>query len=245
MKDLKFPLLTKDDIELRIGQMNKDGTKATLLLYKTSRTDADILDKVVGAGNWQKRFYTLNGVGIGDNMRSIVVCSVGIYDDDKHEWVWKDDSGTESNVEQDKGVCSDAFKRAAGGSCWGIGRELYSAPTIWVKVESKYDKFKVASISYTEDREIKTLEIANEKGEIVYQYGIRKNYSQTTEKTTQNSNEPITKEDVDFITSYIGQLSGDSYKAFFDWLEKNFGTREFRKLNAEQGKIVSTRLKRK
>ena len=254
MKELRFPLLTKDDIELRIGQMNKAGDKATLLLYKTSRTDADILDRVVGAGNWQKRFYTLQGVGIGDNMRSIVVCSVGIYDDDKKEWIWKDDSGTESNVEQDKGVCSDAFKRASGGSCWGIGRELYTAPTIWVKVESKYDKFKVASISYNENREIKTLEIANEKGEIVYQYGLGKKVSQTTEKAPQKRDiiKEVSKgigdsfiandddvmccaETKSKIQEITGKLSADRYANFKNYLKGTFNVDSIAELTEKQG----------
>lgn len=236
MKELKFPLLTKDDIEVRIGQMSQDKTKASLLLYKTSRTDADILDRVVGQGNWQKKFYTLQGVGIGDNMRSIVVCSVGIYDDDKKEWVWKDDSGTESNVEQDKGVCSDAFKRASGGSCWGIGRELYSAPTIWVKVESKFDKFTVASISYTDNRQIKTLEIANEKGEIVYSYPKGRNVAQSGQNEPKGS---ISKEDLDYITRYLDMLpSEEARKKLFNWIDKHFHTMNLESLTLSQGKQV-------
>ena len=250
MKELKFPLLTKDDIEVRIGQMNKDQTKASLLLYKTSRTDADILDRVVGQGNWQKKFYVLQGVGIGDNMRSIVVCSVGIYDEDKQQWIWKDDSGTESNVEQDKGVCSDAFKRASGGSCWGIGRELYSAPTIWVNVSSKYDKFQVASISYDENRQIKTLEISNEKGEIVYSYGLGRKVSQNAQKQGQNTTTPpkasytpndIAKEMGECLTKVKGfatNLPADNYKKFFGWLEEKYGTRVINELTLDQLKEI-------
>ena len=250
MKELKFPLLTKEDIEVRIGQMNKDQTKASLLLYKTSRTDADILDRVVGQGNWQKKFYVLQGVGIGDNMRSIVVCSVGIYDDDKHEWIWKDDSGTESNVEQDKGVCSDAFKRASGGSCWGIGRELYSAPTIWVNVSSKYDKFQVASISYDENRQIKTLEISNEKGEIVYSYPKGAKVSQTSQKGQENTTTPpkasYTPNDImqeqttclQKVRDFGSNLPADKYTKFFNWLEEKYGTRVMTELTLDQLKEI-------
>lgn len=168
MKEIKFPLLKANQIEVRVGQVTKTGY--TLLLYKTSRTDAEILDLIVGSGNWQKKFYTLQGVGIGDQVRSIVVCSVGIYDEDKHEWVWKDDSGTESQVEQDKGVCSDAFKRASGGSCWGIGRELYYTGFLFVKAntkkkdngrgyelsdEDKYRRLEVADIRWKEEPSLK------------------------------------------------------------------------------------------
>ena len=242
MKKLDFPLLTKDDIEVRIGQMSQDKTKASLLLYKTSRTDADILDKIVGQGNWQKRFYTLQGVGIGDNMRSIVVCSVGIYDEEKHEWIWKDDSGTESNVEQDKGVCSDAFKRASGGSCWGIGRELYSAPTIWVKVESKYDRFEVVSISYDDKRQIKTLEIKNDKGEIVYSYGLKKNVAQTSQNepktTTYDQRGSIAKADLEKINAYLDSANDYQRQRFYNWLDKTFQTMNPETLTFIQGERV-------
>ena len=50
-------------------------------------------------------------------------------------WVCKEDTGTESNTEAEKGLASDSFKRA--GFNWGIGRELYTAPLIYVKSEDK------------------------------------------------------------------------------------------------------------
>jgi hypothetical protein len=48
-------------------------------------------------------------------------------------WVWKDDAGTESNTEAEKGNASDARKRS--GFAFGIGRELYTAPFIWIPAE--------------------------------------------------------------------------------------------------------------
>ena len=197
MKDYKFPLLNKDQIEVRVGQVSAKG--CTLLLYKTSRTDAEILDEVVGQGNWQKRFYTLQGVGIGDSVRSIVVCSVGIYDEDKHEWIWKDDSGTESQVEQDKGICSDSFKRAAGGSCWGIGRELYYTGFIFAKVPTKqkdsgkgfeladkYQTFEVKEIAWNEKPlSLKTLVIVDNNNQVVFSKGSSEKVAQTAEKAPQ------------------------------------------------------------
>ena len=221
MKELKFPLLNKDQIEVRVGQVSQKG--CTLLLYKTSRTDSEILDKVIGAGNWQKRFYTLQGVGIGESVRSIVVCSVGIYDDDKHEWIWKDDSGTESQVEQDKGICSDAFKRAAGGSCWGIGRELYYTGFIFAKVPTqqktngkgfeladKFMSFEVKEISWYENPlALKTLVIVDNNGNVVFSKGSNEKVSQTAQKPTQNVNEygevkPQKKNVLDEATANIG-----------------------------------------
>lgn len=203
MKELRFPLLNKDQIEVRVGQVSAKG--CTLLLYKTSRTDAEILDKVVGQGNWQKKFYTLQGVGVGDSVRSIVVCSVGIYDEDRHEWIWKDDSGTESQVEQDKGVCSDAFKRAAGGSCWGIGRELYYTGFIFAKVptqekvdnygkkkgyelKDKYMTFEVQEIKWNENPlTLKTLVIIDNNGNVVFTKGSSEKVAKNTEKPQKNN----------------------------------------------------------
>ena len=215
MKELRFPLLTKDQIEVRVGQVSEYGY--TLLLYKTSRTDAEILDQVVGIGNWQKRFYTLQGVGVGETVRSIVVCSVGIYDDDKKEWIWKDDSGTEGNIEQDKSICSDAFKRASGGSCWGIGRELYYTGRIYVKggtqkktygngyeLADKFARFEVKEISWNEKPlSLKKLVIVDENNNVVFSYPKTTNYSQNAQKDTQNT-KPYGKGTVEEITKGLG-----------------------------------------
>lgn len=148
MDKLEFPLLGKEDIDARIATF-KDGKGAQLLLYKDARCDMAMLDAVVGSENWQRKHYECKGN---------LFCSVGIlWGHD--EWVWKDDCGSESNVEKEKGEASDSFKRAC--SNWGIGRELYTAPFIWVpadKMKDKYDKFSVEKIAYR-NREISELAI--------------------------------------------------------------------------------------
>lgn len=120
-----FRDLTKNEIEVRIGTQNDSGL--TLLLYKNARVDMDILDETVGAGNWQREHYECKGnlfcrVGINVNY-----LTSGI---NASEWVYKSDCGTESNTEKEKGEASDSFKRAATN--WGIGRELYTSPFIWI-----------------------------------------------------------------------------------------------------------------
>lgn len=47
---IKFRLLTEKDIEVKVKQVKENG--AVLLLYKTARTDMDVLDEAVGAENW-------------------------------------------------------------------------------------------------------------------------------------------------------------------------------------------------
>ena len=82
------------------------------MAYIDARDCMDILDEVCGPENWQSMFYEENG---------LLFCKVGIFVGEC--WVWKSDTGSESNVEKDKGHVSDAFKRACVK--WGIGRFLY------------------------------------------------------------------------------------------------------------------------
>lgn len=156
---IQFRKLKADEIECRIGQIKATGL--TLLLYKDARCDMNVLDETVGPLNW-KREHTR------DNRN----CIVSIYDEIKKEWVSKEDTGTESNTEADKGLASDSFKRACVN--WGIGRELYTAPFIWVKKEDCnisatsgdrfrcYDKFKVVKLTYKKNGDIDGLCIRNE-----------------------------------------------------------------------------------
>ena len=156
--ELKFRKLKESEIDVRVQSVTKNGL--ILLLYKDARCDMKLLDEAVGPMNWQKEF-------LRDNRN----CKVGIWDIDKKQWVYKEDTGTESNTEKEKGLASDSFKRACFN--WGIGRELYSAPFLWVRscdcniVEAgnnKYkcnDKFSVEKISYDADGNINGLSIKN------------------------------------------------------------------------------------
>lgn len=167
---IKFRLLRADEIEVRTQQTKENGT--SVLLYKTARTDANLLDETVGAENWQNDFKSIDGKMFG---------YISIKYDG--EWVTKSDSGTEGNIEAEKSLASDAFKRA--GFKWGIGRELYTAPFIWlssdvIKIEmSKTGKpitketFSVSKIAYNDNREISMLEIVNNKGKTVFTFNSK------------------------------------------------------------------------
>ena len=157
----KFRLLTEDEIECRVAEIAKDGKSLTLLLYKTARTDAALLDEVYTAERWENDFKCIDGKlygGIGINV-------------DGERWVWKWDCGTESNMEAEKGQASDAFKRA--GFKWGIGAELYTAPRIRVPADKCnireyggkyrcYDTFSVEKIAYDGRENIIGLAIRND-----------------------------------------------------------------------------------
>ena len=155
----KFRDLMADEIEIRIQSVKQNGL--ILLLYKDARVDMNILDETVGAENWQREHYECKGnlycrIGVNTNYNN---------PDAPDRWVWKSDCGTESNTEAQKGEASDSFKRA--GFNWGIGRELYTSPFIWIpadkcKIENGkcYDKFEVEKIAI-EDKRITGLAIRN------------------------------------------------------------------------------------
>ncbi len=173
-KELEFPLLQADYLEVRIasvkGPTDKSDGGVSLLIYKNARIDQNILDATVGRMNWQNRYYE-----IGGNLH----CVISIWDIEKNIWVERDNVGVESNTEQTKGEASDAFKRAAFN--WGIGRELYTAPFIWVsgkncelfQFKDKWQcktKFSVASIDYDDSRRICELTIVDQTGKTVFSF---------------------------------------------------------------------------
>ena len=126
---VKLRPLKAEEIECRIQQLKEGRGKnqgkvfAICLLYKDARCDQRILDECVGPMNWQRRH---------DEHKGNLFCSVGIYDEDKQAWIWKEDAGAESNMEAEKGHASDSFKRACFN--WGIGRELYTPLFIYFEL---------------------------------------------------------------------------------------------------------------
>ena len=165
-------LLRQDEIECRVGTINEKGL--SLLLYKDARADMKILDETYGPMNW-KRTHKM----VGESL----YCIVSVWDDTKQQWITKMDVGTESYTEKEKGRASDSFKRACVSL--GIGRELYSAPFIWIPAEkagirkegnrySTNDRFSVKEISYGGNRSITALSIINGKKQTVFDWAMQK-----------------------------------------------------------------------
>ncbi|WP_051195493.1 Rad52/Rad22 family DNA repair protein [Lachnospira multipara] len=146
--NLCFRNLRADEIEVRVHSLNKGG--AQLLLYKDARADMNILDDAVGPLGWKKEYKR-------DNAN----CVVSILDKDTGEWISKEDTGTASNSQAEKGLASDSFKRACVN--WGIGRALYDAPYIFITKDklptfkeangkfTSYERFKIANVVYSEN----------------------------------------------------------------------------------------------
>lgn len=169
MEKLEFRTLNADEIECRVGTTTDKGV--SLLMYKDARVDMRLLDEVVGAMNWKREHQLINGN---------LFCTVAIRDNATGEWVTKQDVGVESNTEKEKGQASDAFKRACFN--WGIGRELYTCPFVWVNLtENEWSvgrdgkkrprtRFSVKEIQYV-DGKVSLLTIVDDAGNIRYKFG--------------------------------------------------------------------------
>lgn len=167
---LEFRNLYANEIECRFAQVGK--TFMTLLLYKDARCDMNILDETVGAFNWKR-----------EHLRDNANCVVSIYNEELGQWISKEDTGTQSFTEKEKGLASDSFKRACFN--WGIGRELYTAPFIKIQPNSDseikwneqtkkgkcWTQFKVNEIEY-KDKIISYLEITDRNGAVRFKYGM-------------------------------------------------------------------------
>lgn len=180
---IEFRNLRPEEIQVRVNNVTAKG--ATYLLYKDARCDMDILDETVGSENWQRDHTENKGnlfcrVGININWESPTA---------PQEWCWKQDCGTESNTEKEKGEASDSFKRACVN--WGIGRELYTKIQIFIRVETvdtgkkkpngqpiyalknPYEQFKVSDIEY-EGKKITYIRLCDKNGITAFEWGKRK-----------------------------------------------------------------------
>ena len=214
--ELKFRDLKADEIDVRVATVSEKGV--SLLLYKDARVDQNILDETVGALNWQRK-----------HSRENANCEIGIWDNEKSQWVWKEDTGTESYTEKEKGLASDSFKRA--GFNWGIGRELYTAPFIWIFADKakvtqdktgKYttkEKFYVSSIKIS-NKVIVGLTLVNSQRQVVFKYTYNDNPIDSTKiesmknfiKTNKISEEAVISTLEDYGYENIEQIIVSDYK---------------------------------
>lgn len=201
-----FRLLKADEIEVKVKQVKENGS--VFLLYKTARTDMDLLDETVGPMNWQSNYKVVN-----DNLYA----GIGIRDKSNDTWVWKEDCGIESRADgegnEKKGEASDAFKRA--GFKWGIGRELYTSPFIWIGSDvlptmpagngyklKGFPKLSVKKIAYI-DKKISLLELVDDKGRVVYTFN-----SDTAVKVAPMAEQVNIRPDVQKMIDTVNSVDG-------------------------------------
>lgn len=211
--------LNADEIDVRVGGVSeKHG--GFLLLYKDARCDMKILDEVFGPFNWQRRHESVDGQ---------LFCTVSVYDEQKKLWISKQDVGVESYSDEVKGRASDAFKRACFN--FGIGRELYTAPFIWIsdkgatKESWRKKKFRVKDIAYDNDKNITDLVIEeqiNYQWQEVYSTKGYIKYPTQQENTQKQVNKPIETQEEMATTEEI--------EAMFDFAKgKNVDVNDIRR----------------
>lgn len=197
---IKFRDLNADEIDVRISTISEKG--CSLLLYKDARCDMNILDETVGPENWQR-----------EHTRDNANCIVSIWCEDKKQWVKKEDTGTESYTEKEKGQASDSFKRACFN--WGIGRELYTAPFIWVGADkftltkgnngkpATYDKFIVTDIVIENKRIVKLVIVNSKTGKVCFQWSKNGNSSTPNNASNKRDSTPLTQESKEALNTAI------------------------------------------
>lgn len=238
---IAFRELRADEVDARVSTINDKGL--SLLLYKDARCDMNILDETVGPMNWEREHEIIGGR---------LYCTVSIFDEDKNSWISKQDVGTESYTEKEKGQASDSFKRACFN--WGIGRELYTAPSfIWIKAglykeENKggklttYDKFIVDSLTI-ENHKIIGLSIKNSTTDkVVYTYGKqakKASESQIKVEVAENGMEHY----IPLITMQQKQYFLNVYDGKEDKLEELLAKNNLKCLNDMPQKLASQLMK--
>ena len=247
MKDIR--LLKANEIDVRVQMVNQN--YISVLLYKDARVDMKILDETFGPMNWQRHHDVIN---------NNLFCTVSIYDDDKKQWISKQDVGIPSYTQAEKGEASDSFKRACINI--GIGRELYSAPGIFIKPlqgevtqnKNKYQtktRFFVKEIEYDNKREIAYLVIVDGKGNQRYSWG-RKTQAQppiANNKPTNASNNKSTNapnnNSIDHQRIELAQMLKAKQvpmDTFVSWLKRVYQVEKLENLNINQVEDVKHRV---
>lgn len=216
---MEFRKLKANEIDCRVGNVSKNGNGYSLLLYKDARVDMSILDETFGWDGWQREHEFKDGK---------LYCKVKIWSDRLNQWIVKEDVGTESYTEKEKGQASDSFKRACVNI--GIGRELYTAPFIWIQGgDPKKDKWEVQEITYNEVGEIGSLKLIEQKSKKTWNFST----TQTVKKETKPLKTYITvlKNTYEKALSRMSELYGRSTE---DCEKMLFSKLQIGKLESEQ-----------
>ena len=239
---LNFRDLRAEEIECRVGNIIKtdrfDGF--TLLLYKNARIDMQLLDEVVGIGNWQREHIILG---------NDIYCKVSVWNDELQQWISRMDAGASGSIEEEKSKASDSFKRACVN--FGLGRCLYTAPSILVSTTEdnrpKGCKFVVKEIAY-KNHEIIKLVIINEKTKkVVFSFGSDERVDppqpQNPKSSEGSGKGTIRETEKALIKAMLESKTIDECNAFYQWLDKYFHTMNYEMLSDEQGVMVCKKYK--
>ena len=237
---MKFRRLNADEIDVRVSVVKANG--CSVLLYKDARVDMNILDETFGPFGWMRSHEVIDGR---------LYCTVSVFWKEMDQWVSKQDVGTESYTEKEKGQASDSFKRACFN--WGIGRELYTAPFIWISStqtnivkagqhNDKYtvkDHFYVYEIGYDKQGKINKLVIKNDGDNIVYSLGKKSKKEEKKEEQTDVTVERITAKEAKVLEKMM-----ESRPKMLQSVLKRYGVKDLTELTKVQCAEVHDALKK-
>jgi hypothetical protein len=222
----KVRALRPDEVECRVMTITAKGFQ--MLLYKDARCDMNVLDETFGVGYW-KRWHEV--------ISNSLFCTVSVWNDEIKEWVSKQDVGTESNTEMEKGEASDSFKRACFN--WDIGRELYTKIFIWIQGGTKetdrkdkngkpiyqladpYNKFRATTMDVDKDRNKITKLVIKDKNNVVVFSWVEDSEETPKPKAKVQKTEPIegfiemaSKEDINEIVNLVNLTDTETEKLY-------------------------------
>ena len=244
--EINIRTLNANEIDVRVQMVKENGYLA--LLYKDARADMKLLDETFGTLGWQRHHEIINGN---------LFCTVSIWDNEKKQWISKQDVGVESNTEKEKGQASDSFKRACFNI--GIGRELYTSPFIWISPKEKETyssgnslklnakvKFKVSEIEYNENREITKLKIVDQDDFLRFTFNSENKQSRAKQNSAMENkieNPTSTKQpykadpnsQIGDVCAICNTSVNSAVKAYSN---KNFGQTLCREHQTDENKII-------
>ncbi len=187
--------LRAEEIELRVGRFNETNNGkviANMLLYKDARVDMALLDEEY-PNKWKREHKVINGS---------MFCAISVWNDDIKQWITREDVGTESMTEKEKGQASDSFKRT--GVNFDIGRELYSkgcknvaiftdTNEVYKNTKGKWNlsfgvAFYVSHIK-SENGQVTELKISDQNNKVRYTYP-NKNTIKPEQPKAETTNKP-------------------------------------------------------
>lgn len=218
---IEWELMKPEAIEIRPAQV-KDG-KVTLLAYQNGRNTMDALDNKFGEFGWKVEYKDVAGQIYG---------RLSIKDPDSGEWIYKEDTGEESNISASKGQSTDILKRLAVR--FGYGRELYTIPRIVINDDGYGNHLKVGEVEWNDKRECTHITLVNKFGKVMYRWDKDGELKEATKKvdiqmTAHKDNITILR---DFCSNKKVEegIDVDDLKRFYNfWLPKaeNWDNRPF------------------
>ena len=231
MEKIKFKPLLPEQIEVRVAEAKYEGS-CTALLYIDSRAAANILNEAVGEFNWQIEYKDVAGQIYG---------RLSIWDNERKIWVYKEDTGSESNIAAEKGMASDILKRCLVR--WGCDY-LYSSPKIKITCPNSYYiggkmtmTFKVKDIEY-EGKRITKLVISDRFGNEAFSTSKKTSAKGTNEPAGSNIDEKGSPDRVEALKAFCGALKSEeginvkSLKKFYDFYSQKCD--DFKYFNPEK-----------